>query len=152
MWIAEPHARYARDAAPVFREAHRYPGTLTRETPIWKRPDVYLVVTGVTLAIIVGGTLFKTAMLSGGGPAVAESMGGRPLQPDSGYSKVLTSVVQSDESHPPEARPPPRRSGSPQSPPHRSADASRECHHQTSRYSLRPRFRGRCKLPLCWER
>lgn len=49
------------------------------EVPIFTlwNPKLFLIAAGGTLAIITGGSLFKTAQLSSGGSAVAESLGGR---------------------------------------------------------------------------
>lgn len=41
---------------------------------------VFLVVTAATLVIVGGGSLFKTAQLSAGGSAVADMLGGTPVQ------------------------------------------------------------------------
>jgi len=43
---------------------------------LWN-PKLFLIATGGTLAVITCGSLFKTAQLSSGGSAVAESLGGR---------------------------------------------------------------------------
>ncbi|MGA2541987.1 MAG: M48 family metalloprotease [Verrucomicrobiota bacterium] len=40
-------------------------------------PALFLEVSGATLAIIIGGSLFKTSQLAGGGSVVAEMLGGR---------------------------------------------------------------------------
>src|SRR5689334_24665010 len=44
---------------------------------LWRRPETYAVVTLITLGIIGGGSLYKTAQLARGGPAVAQLLGGR---------------------------------------------------------------------------
>src|SRR5687767_8744799 len=38
----------------------------------WQRPGNYAVVTAATLLVILGGSAYKTAVLAGGGRAVAE--------------------------------------------------------------------------------
>ncbi len=45
---------------------------------LWN-PKLFLGVSVGTLAIIIGGSLFKTSQLAGGGSAVAEMLGGRPI-------------------------------------------------------------------------
>jgi Zn-dependent protease with chaperone function len=44
---------------------------------VWWRPDILAVVAPAALLIIGGGTMFKVALLRGGGPAVARSVGGQ---------------------------------------------------------------------------
>ena len=59
--------------------------------------EVPLIAGGAALALIVGGTLYKVSELrSGGGRAVAESLGGRRLHPDtSDYNqRKLLNVVE----------------------------------------------------------
>src|ERR1043165_4544628 len=54
-----------------------------------------LAATLATLAIIALGSLYKTAQLRGGGPAVAVSLGGRPGRPDSDpREKQLVNIVE----------------------------------------------------------
>src|SRR4051812_8555349 len=43
------------------------------------RGELFALTTGITLLIIVGGSVYKIMLLSRGGPAVAELLGGRPL-------------------------------------------------------------------------
>ncbi len=50
-------------------------------TGLWQ-PDVLLWVTVGVVMIVLFGSLFKTAQLSGGGAAVARSLGGRPVLPN----------------------------------------------------------------------
>lgn len=45
--------------------------------------QILLLSSGITLLIIVGGTVYKTMLLSGGGPSVARMLGGRPIDPGS---------------------------------------------------------------------
>jgi Zn-dependent protease with chaperone function len=64
--------------------------------PLWQRPGAYALVSGCTLLIVVGGSLYKTASLARGGRALAEQLGGRPLQltsPDA-QDQVLRNVVE----------------------------------------------------------
>jgi Zn-dependent protease with chaperone function len=44
------------------------------------RPEVALWVTAATVAVILIGSLYKTAVLSGGGEKIAQMLGGRPLE------------------------------------------------------------------------
>ena len=54
-----------------------------------------LAATLVTLAIIALGSLYKTAQLRGGGPAVAISLGGRPARPEQDpREQQLVNVVE----------------------------------------------------------
>ncbi len=48
---------------------------------LWQ-PEIFFWVTAGVLAVVLFGSLFKTAQLSGGGPAVARSLGGRPVLPN----------------------------------------------------------------------
>ena len=54
---------------------YRHQGELV-SLALWN-PKLFLIAAGGTLAIITGGSLFKTAQLASGGSAVAESLGGR---------------------------------------------------------------------------
>lgn len=45
----------------------------------WFQADVFFATTGLALAVIIGGSLFRLAELSKGGAAVAERLGGRLL-------------------------------------------------------------------------
>jgi Zn-dependent protease with chaperone function len=87
--------RAARDAAPVFREDLRYPGQFVSDR-MPPPSHVYIGVTTITLLIIVGGSLYKTATLSRGGAAVAELLGGRPIHPAGAEAaeKTLLNVVE----------------------------------------------------------
>lgn len=67
------------------------------ENPIgfWQ-PELFLISTASTLLIIVGGSLFKIAQLAGGGKAVATSLGGSLVHPDTKdpHLKRLVNVVE----------------------------------------------------------
>jgi Zn-dependent protease with chaperone function len=52
------------------------------DSPFWSAPR-FAAVAGCTLALIVAGTLYKMAELSGGGAAVARALGGRLIPPNS---------------------------------------------------------------------
>ncbi len=58
--------------------------------------QLFLGTTAVTLLIILGGSAYKTASLSGGGPAVAQLLGGRPIDPAAGRNDeaMLQNVVE----------------------------------------------------------
>lgn len=62
---------------------------------VWQ-PDVIAIATIATLAVIVGGSLFKIAQLWRGGRAVAELMGATPVPPNGGdpQYKLLRDVVE----------------------------------------------------------
>lgn len=63
---------------------------------LWQA-DVFLWVTFGVLAVVLLGSLFKTAQLSGGGAAVARSLGGRPVLPnttDPDERKLLNVVEE----------------------------------------------------------
>ena len=57
---------------------------------------IFLYAAGGTLAVIIGGSLFKTAQLSSGGSAVAESLGGRLLDSNASdpHERKLLNVVE----------------------------------------------------------
>lgn len=48
--------------------------------PLW-HPQLFLIATAGTLAVVTLGSLFKMSQLSAGGSVVAESLGGRPVLP-----------------------------------------------------------------------
>jgi Zn-dependent protease with chaperone function len=60
------------------------------------RPELLLIVAGGTLAVVIGGSLFKTSQLRRGGAAVAEMLGARPVSVDTGDLKErqLLNVVE----------------------------------------------------------
>ncbi len=64
--------------------------------PAWWQPDLALVVTLVTLAIIGLGTLFKVAQLRQGGAAVARMLGARAIAPGTAETdeRRLLNVVE----------------------------------------------------------
>jgi Zn-dependent protease with chaperone function len=59
-------------------------------------PRVFAYAALGTLAVVAGGSLFKTAQLASGGGAVAESLGGRLLSPDATepHERKLLNVVE----------------------------------------------------------
>ena len=68
------------------------------EVPIFAlwNPKLFLLAAGGTLAIITCGSLFKTAQLSSGGSAVAESLGGRLVDSNTHdpHERKLLNVVE----------------------------------------------------------
>ncbi len=54
-------------------------GTPLPATELWRDPKLFLQVAGGTVAVILLGSLYMTAQLSGGGSKVAEMLGGRKL-------------------------------------------------------------------------
>ena len=62
---------------------------------LW-HPELFALVAGATLLLILGGTAYKSIDLRRGGRAVAEGMGGRPVQPDTGDLKErqLLNIVE----------------------------------------------------------
>lgn len=59
-------------------------------------PNLFFAITAITLLIISSGTLYKVKKLSAGGKAVAELLGGKPVEPDSKDPKkrMLLNVVE----------------------------------------------------------
>jgi Zn-dependent protease with chaperone function len=65
--------------------------------PGFWQPELFFGVAVGVLAVVLAGSLFKTAQLSGGGPAVARSLGGRPVLPnttDPDERRVLNVVEE----------------------------------------------------------
>ena len=64
-------------------------------TSLWN-PQIFLYAACGTLAVIIGGSLFKTAQLSSGGSAVAESLGGRLIDTTTNdpHERKLLNVVE----------------------------------------------------------
>lgn len=59
-------------------------------SPIRFSPGTFAVATGLTLLIIGGGSAYKIMALSGGGPSVAQLLGGRPIDPNSTSTEEAT--------------------------------------------------------------
>ncbi len=59
-----------------YRYEYREPAPFT-----WWNPQVFLAIAGGTLAVVGGASLFKWSQLRDGGSAVAELVGGRPVDP-----------------------------------------------------------------------
>jgi len=63
----------------------------------WWYPELFVMVCGLTLLVVLGGTLFKIAQLKrGGGSGVAEMLGGKQVLPgtDDFFEKRLHNVVE----------------------------------------------------------
>ena len=62
----------------------------------WWNPGAFFTMAGITLALILLGSLFKTISLGAGGSAVARSLGGHRINPDSAdvHERVLLNVVE----------------------------------------------------------
>jgi len=73
----------------------RAPGAATAEFSLWNL-KIFLAAAGGTLAVIICGSLFKTAQLASGGSAVAESLGGRLLDSNTRepHERKLLNVVE----------------------------------------------------------
>lgn len=70
--------------AAVFLWASASAGAQAPAVPAqWWNPNLFAWVTGLTLLVIVVGTIYKTWALAGGGEAVARSLGAEPIRSDS---------------------------------------------------------------------
>ena len=69
---------------------------LAGSLPVLWDPNLFFFVAGVTLLLILGGTAYKSIELIRGGRSIAEAMGGRPVQPNSGDYKErqLLNIVE----------------------------------------------------------
>jgi Zn-dependent protease with chaperone function len=70
-------------------------GAPTRELVLWD-PKLFLYATLGTLGVVVFGSLYKTAALAKGGSAVAESLGGRLVKPNTANpeERKLRNVIE----------------------------------------------------------
>jgi Zn-dependent protease with chaperone function len=75
--------------------AKQRPGVPTRELVLWD-PKLLLYVALGTLGVVVIGSLYKTAVLAKGGSAVAESLGGRLVHPNTTHpdERKLSNVIE----------------------------------------------------------
>lgn len=82
---------FAFQGAANYKHRHGYAPPFS----LWNA-QVFLFAAGGTLAVIIGGSLFKTMQLSSGGSAVAESMGGRLLDSNTNdpHERKLLNVVE----------------------------------------------------------
>ena len=62
-------------------QSQQRPGAPTRELDLWD-PQLFLYVAIGTLGVVAVGSLYKTAALAKGGSAVAKSIGGRLVNPN----------------------------------------------------------------------
>jgi Zn-dependent protease with chaperone function len=71
-------------------------GSSSAVEPSLFRPEVMATISALTLAIIGAGSVYKIAALSSGGPAVAQLLGGTPLDPNTADppSRRLLNVVE----------------------------------------------------------
>ena len=71
------------------------PGAPARELVLWD-PELFLYVVLGTLGVIIIGSLYKTAALAKGGSAVAESLGGRIVNPNTTHpdERKLRNVIE----------------------------------------------------------
>lgn len=75
--------------------AKQRPGTLPPELVLWD-PQLFLYVVLGTLGVVLIGSLYKTAALAKGGSAVAESLGGRLVNPNTTHpdERKLRNVIE----------------------------------------------------------
>ncbi|MFA7172035.1 MAG: M48 family metallopeptidase [Kiritimatiellia bacterium] len=81
----------------IFYGAHikQQPGVAQPELVLWD-PTLFLYVVLGTLGVVIIGSLYKTAALARGGSAVAESLGGRLVDPNTAHpaERQLRNVVE----------------------------------------------------------
>lgn len=75
--------------------AERQPGALAREIVLWD-PKLFLYAMLGTLGVVIVGSLYKTAVLAKGGSAVAESLSGRLVDPNTTHpeERKLRNVIE----------------------------------------------------------
>jgi len=82
------------------RNRHRASYEIERSTvqlpTDWWDPQLFTIVAGGTVLLVAGAALFKTAQLRQGGPAIAEMVGGRQVEPNTTdlKEKRLVNVVE----------------------------------------------------------
>ncbi|MEO7797376.1 MAG: M48 family metallopeptidase [Opitutaceae bacterium] len=76
-------------------DAKQEPGSPLPELALWD-PKLFLRVVLGTLGVVIIGSLYKTAALAKGGSAVAESLGGRLVNPDTTHpdERKLRNVIE----------------------------------------------------------
>lgn len=86
-------SRYHRYQQHSYDYSYEQPAATTRS--LWD-PRLFALVSGGTLLVIASASIFKTFQLRSGGPAVAEMVGGRPLDPQTTdlKEKRLLNVVE----------------------------------------------------------
>ena len=81
----------------IFYGAHakQQPATQLPELALWD-PNLFLYVVLGTLGVVIIGSLYKTAALARGGSAVAESLGGRLVNPNTTHpdERKLRNVIE----------------------------------------------------------
>lgn len=82
-------------AVLVVNSANSHNGKSPNGARLW-HPEVFLIVTGGTVAVITIGSVYKTSQLSAGGAAVADQLGGRMLHGNSRdpLERRLLNVVE----------------------------------------------------------
>lgn len=85
-------------AALYFGAGYTESSNLTTQSPAlsWWNLELFLVITGVVGSVIIIGSISKTSQLSAGGKVVAQSLGGRPIEPSTRdhYERRLLNVVE----------------------------------------------------------
>lgn len=76
-------------------QANQQPGAPPPELVLWN-PELFLYVVLGTLGVVIIGSLYKTAALAKGGSAVAESLGGRLINPNTTHpdERKLRNVIE----------------------------------------------------------
>jgi Zn-dependent protease with chaperone function len=96
-YLATAFALRANAARMSFHSGYNsyYQQDVEEPQPLW-RPGLFAAVSLVTLAVIAGASLYKWSEFSGGGSAVAESLGGRRVDPHTTDPKEhqLLNVVE----------------------------------------------------------
>lgn len=78
--VAVDLVTYAVVKTTVEYQSMRHPN---QSVPAWQGgPQILIGSTAVTLLIIFGGSAYKMMQLAGGGPSVAQMLGGRPINPN----------------------------------------------------------------------
>lgn len=77
------------------RDVYSYTSGFSAFDLFWNE-QTFIAVSAITLAIVLLGTLFKMIVISRGGAAVAQMLGGRPLSPDTNdpAERRLLNVVE----------------------------------------------------------
>ena len=78
------------------RNYYDYDGPAAHIATGWWDPQIFAAVAGGTILLVAGAALFKTAQLRQGGPAIAEMVGGRRVEPNTTNlkEKRLLNVVE----------------------------------------------------------
>ncbi|MFT3869281.1 MAG: M48 family metallopeptidase [Nibricoccus sp.] len=87
------HGRYRQHSYDYYYEQPS--ATAPAALKLWD-PQLFVLVAGGTILVIAGASIFKTFQLRSGGPAVAEMVGGRPVDPQTTdlKEKRLLNVVE----------------------------------------------------------